>query len=643
MIISKFKNFKSFSTLWLSLGALGVVYGDIGTSPLYAVKEINFHLGIAGRDLLNVLGYISLVIWSLIIIITIKYIILVLRADNEGEGGVFALLALIKGINSKGFAIATLLLLLSVGFLLGDGIITPAISVISAIEGLGIVTSSFHPYVVPITVSILIWLFMIQKKGTAKIGILFGPIITIWFLCLIILGLKQIFIHPEILLAFNPYYAFRFLFTHNPHIIFLVLGSVILVVTGGEALYADIGHFGKLPVRISWLALVFPALIINYLGQGAFLLSDQQLINHNVFFSMVPSWGLIPMVVIATMAAIIASQALITGAFSLIAQGIAMGYIPYLKVVHTHKAHYGQIYIPMVNTLLLVGCLTLVLLFKSSTNLASAYGLAVSYVMLVTTVSVFIIARYLWNWSKIKSILIFLPLGLIDLMFLITNSIKFFEGGYIPLAIGVVFLMVMKIWYWGKHISYRQYQKYATMTMNELIQLKKIAKQQVPKSFIVMTPFAPTNFEHRVPLLSDVLLDRYGLLPHHIIFITIANHNVPYYKEHRFSIYRFYDHKKQGSIISVRINYGFMEQRNIEESLRELSKREDIQIDRDQKNWLVHATRKQLFITPATKQILKLKVRFYQLMYRNSKSADEYFDLGKNTKLSIEVLPVRIG
>jgi KUP system potassium uptake protein len=609
---------------------------------LYAIKEINFHLGADGRNLVTVLGYISLVIWSLIVIITFKYIVLVLRADNEGEGGVFALLALIKGFKGKGIAVATVLLLMSFGFLLGDGIVTPAISVISAIEGLGIVTSAFEPYIVAITVAILLGLFMIQKKGTAKIGIWFGPIIAVWFLCLTWLGLRQIVGHPEVLLAFNPLYAIQFLLAHDGHTIALVLGSVILVVTGGEALYADVGHFGKAPIRISWFALTFPALVLNYLGQGAFLLGDQPLINHNVFFSMVPSWGLIPMVALATLAAIIASQALITGAFSLFAQGIALGYIPYLKVIHTHKAHFGQIYVPLVNTLLLVGCVTLVLVFRSSTHLASAYGLAVAYVMLVTTMAVFFIARYLWRWSELKAWLVFLPLGLIDLAFLITNSLKFIEGGYIPLGVGVVFLIIMQIWYWGKRTSYRQYQKYSSTTIRRLIEIKKKASQQIPKSFIIMTPFGPQVPEHKVPLLCDVLLDRYGMMPHHVVFMTVINHQIPYYKADRFSIYRFYDDRTRGSIIAVRINYGFMEKRDVELALQQLSQREDIQIDRDQNNWLVHVTRKKLFVAPRTHWLIRLGVRFYQLMYQNAKSADEYLDLGKETKLSIEVLPVQI-
>jgi len=313
------------SLIALSVGALGVVFGDIGTSPLYAVKEIVHHLGEAGRSSAEVLGFTSLILWSLTIVIAIKYILLVLSADNDGEGGVFALYALISKIRGKGKLITStlILLLLAVGMLFGDGIITPAISVISAIEGLAVITTNFEPFIVPITIGILTCLFLIQSKGTHSIGKVFGPIIAIWFISLGAIGLTHMVSHPEILLAFNPVYAIRFLFSHELHIILAVLGSVMLVITGGEALYADMGHFGALPIKLSWFTLTFPALILNYLGQGAFLLSDKALVQHNVFYSMVPSWGVTPMVILATAATIIASQALITGAFSLATQSFA--------------------------------------------------------------------------------------------------------------------------------------------------------------------------------------------------------------------------------------------------------------------------------------------------------------------------------
>jgi len=626
----------------ISIATLGVVYGDIGTSPLYAIKEINNHLGAGGRNPANVLGYISLVIWTLIIIITIKYIILVLRADNEGEGGVFALFALLSRLKIKKIVFASFLLLLSVGFLLGDGMITPAISVISAIEGLGIITTAFSSFIVPITVGILLMLFLIQKKGTAKIGIIFGPIIAIWFFSLTLLGITQIINQPEIFLALSPVPAIRFILNNDFRLLLLVLGSVILVITGGEALYADMGHFGKNSIRLSWFGLVFPALVINYLGQGAFLLSNQPLINHNIFYSMVPAWGLMPMVILATLATIIASQALITGAFSLITQGIHLGYLPHLKVIHTHQEHAGQIYVPFVNLSLLAGCIFLVIMFQTSSHLASAYGLAVAYVMFVTTLSILLVARHLWQWSLLKTLLVFSPLLLIDFSLLISNSFKFFSGGYIPLIIGVSILLIMKIWHWGKQITHSKYHKYSSVTMKQLIDFKQHSVVQIPKSFIVMTPYGPKKLNHKIVLLEQILLDRYGLIPKHLTFVTVVVHKVPYYQNNRFKIIRFYDHPEKGSITSIRINYGFMENPQVERELLKLADRSDIHIDQDKKQWLVHVSTMRFFISPETKFLPKLKLRLYQLMYKNSQSTDQYFDLGKDTKLSVEVLPVKL-
>ena len=626
----------------ISIATLGVVYGDIGTSPLYAIKEINNHLGAGGRNPANVLGYISLVIWTLIIIITIKYIILVLRADNEGEGGVFALFALLSRLKIKKIVFASFLLLLSVGFLLGDGMITPAISVISAIEGLGIITTAFSSFIVPITVGILLMLFLIQKKGTAKIGIIFGPIIAIWFFSLTLLGITQIINQPEIFLALSPVPAIRFILNNDFRLLLLVLGSVILVITGGEALYADMGHFGKNSIRLSWFGLVFPALVINYLGQGAFLLSNQPLINHNIFYSMVPAWGLMPMVILATLATIIASQALITGAFSLITQGIHLSYLPHLKVIHTHQEHAGQIYVPFVNLSLLAGCIFLVIMFQTSSHLASAYGLAVAYVMFVTTLSILLVARHLWQWSLLKTLLVFSPLLLIDFSLLISNSFKFFSGGYIPLIIGVSILLIMKIWHWGKQITHSKYHKYSSVTMKQLIDFKQHSVVQIPKSFIVMTPYGPKKLNHKIVLLEQILLDRYGLIPKHLTFVTVVVHKVPYYQNNRFKIIRFYDHPEKGSITSIRINYGFMENPQVERELLKLADRSDIHIDQDKKQWLVHVSTMRFFISPGTKFLPKLKLCLYQLMYKNSQSADQYFDLGKDTKLSVEVLPVKL-
>lgn len=638
--MKRFSNWKS--TAMLSLTALGVVYGDIGTSPLYAIKEIYHHLGAEGRSSENVLGYISLVIWSLSLVIAIKYIIFVLRADNKGEGGVFALFALLNKYKGKSIAIASFLLLLSVGFLFGDGIITPAISVISAVEGLSVITSAFDAFIVPITIIILIGLFMIQKKGTSVIGIFFGPIIAIWFLSLSVLGITQIVQHPEILFALNPYHAMHFMIYQDLKIMMLVLGSVILVITGGEALYADMGHFGKKPIRLSWFTLVFPALILNYLGQGAFLLSNQPIIRNHVFYSMVPNWALIPMVILSTLATIIASQALITGAFSLATQGISLGYIPFLKVKHTHPNHGGQIYVPTINALLLAGCIFLVLQFKTSSNLASAYGLAVSYVMFVTTLSVILVAIKIWKWSTIKALALFTPFLAIDLIFLIANSTKFFDGGYIPVAVGVGVLFIMYIWHWGKKYTHQKYDKYSGFTVNELISLKKKAGQHLPKAMLIMTPFGPTKPNHKVALLEKVVFDQYAIPPKYLYFITVVTHDVPYIKDNRFEIIKFFEDNKKGTIASIRLNYGFMENPNVERDLISLANKKQPQINIGKNEWTIHATTERFFIFPSTNWLKKIKIRIYEIIYRNSKSADQYFGLGNKTRVSIEVLPVHV-
>lgn len=640
--MDKVEKFKS--TALLSLTALGVVYGDIGTSPLYAVKEIYHHLGDSARSHENVLGYISLVLWSLILVISIKYIAFVLRADNKKEGGVFALFALLNNYKGKSIAMVSFLLLLSVGFLFGDGMITPAISVISAIEGLSVITTKLDAFVIPITMAILIGLFMIQKNGTAKIGIFFGPIIVVWFLSLGVLGLSHIVQHPEILFALNPYHAAHFIATHSIKMMMLVLGSVILVITGGEALYADMGHFSKSSIRLSWFALVFPALILNYLGQGAFLLGDQSIIQGNVFYSMVPGWALIPMVILATFATIIASQALITGAFSLVTQGISLGYIPFLKVKHTHKEHGGQIYVPFINAILLAGCLFLVYQFKSSSNLAAAYGLAVSYVMFVTTLSVLFVAMNKWNWSKIKASLIFVPFLIIDVVFLIANSAKFFDGGYIPVAIGFLILIIMLIWNWGKSFTHLKYDKYSGKTVSELIVLKKKAKFQLPKVMAIMSPHSPTKPKHNVALLEQVAYERNGLSPKDLLFITVVNHDVPYIdKKNRFETIVFYESKIKGTIATIRLNYGFMENPNIERDLLDKEHLSHLLINPDFTQWTFYTSSERFYISSSTNLIKKIKIRAYELLHRNSKSADQYFGLGHKARTVIEVYPVQLN
>jgi len=445
--------------LKLSLTALGVVFGDIGTSPLYAIREC-FH-GEYGIDVspANVLGVLSLMFWSLVMIVTFKYLIFVVRADNQGEGGVMALTALIK--SATGQVKNSRLTLVSIGLfaaclLYGDGMITPAISVLSAVEGIRIITPIFIPYVVPVTIIILGGLFLIQRRGTARVGGLFGPVILVWFGVLAVLGFIQIVRSPQVLAAMLPWYGIKFLLINSFHG-FVVLGAVFLVVTGAEALYADMGHFGKRPIRLTWIVLVLPALVLNYFGQGALLLTRPEEAHHP-FYALVPSWAMIPMVVLATLATVIASQAVITGSFSLTRQAIQLGYLPRLRVMHTSASHIGQIYIGPVNWLLMICTIGLVLGFQSSSKLAAAYGVAVTSTMLVTTTLFYVVARQRWGWSRLTAGALAGIFFLVDVPFFSANVSKIFHGAWFPLAIGAIFFTLMLSWEQGRKILANQFK-----------------------------------------------------------------------------------------------------------------------------------------------------------------------------------------
>lgn len=629
-------------TALLALAALGVVYGDIGTSPLYAIKEIFFGHHELARNPENILGVISLVLWALTIIVTFKYVVYVLRADNDGEGGVFALYSLLHKKKGPIILALTTMLILAAGLLFGDGIITPAISVISAVEGLNVATTSFEPYIIPITVAILTGLFAIQNKGTAKIGKVFGPIVGTWFLAIAAIGMSHLLRTPQILEALNPVHAATFLLHHHIHQILLVLGSIMLVVTGGEAMYADMGHFGRRPIRLSWFSVVYPALFLNYLGQGAYLLSGHPIISQNIFFSMVPSWGLYPMIILATMATIIASQALITGAFSLSTQAMSLGLIPYLKTIHTHHEHEGQIYVPFVNWALYIGCVLLVFAFKTSSNLASAYGLAVSGVMLVTTMSMIPIAKYYWSWSWAKALALFVPLAFIDSLFLSANSLKIFQGGYVPLLIGLAVLVIMKTWQWGRQHVKDTYSNIRSMTMSELIKMKKAQQYSLPRSIVIMTPDVIKEKHDHVPFLKQVFVDRYGTLPKHLIFLSVVMHREPHLHSNRYEITKFYDSKTQGSIISVQMNFGFMEEPNVEEMLQGLAEHHEISIDEHPSKWLIHVAQERVYDEEVKNVAKHIRFAFFSFLLRNASTADQYFGLGKNSQLTIESIPVQV-
>ncbi len=633
---------QNFHSLFaLTIGALGVVYGDIGTLPLYAVNEIMFghaHLHLTKE---TILGAISLVLWALTLAISFKYITFVLRADSDGEGGVFALYSLIYRLSKRGIFLITILLILAAGLLFGDGIITPAISVLSAVEGINVATSAFQSYTVPLTIGILTLLFAIQSKGTHHVGKIFGPVVILWFLAIGIIGFMHVSKFPEILLAFNPVWAIHFLTSHSLHEVFTVLGSVMLVITGGEAMYADMGHFGKLPIRLSWFIMVYPALMLNYLGQGAYILGGQQIVGNNLFYSTVPQGFLYPMVVLATLATVIASQALISGCFSLMSQAITLGLFPYMKIKHTHYHHEGQIYIPTINWVLYVGCVLLVIGFGSSSRLASAYGLAVSGVMFMTSITLFFIARYYWKWSRFQTLLFFLPLTFIDFIFLSANSLKILEGGFIPLIIGFCCMCIMLIWRWGRKKISNTYNSIHTMTVKELIQIRKKTEAISSKSIVILTPQLVRSAEDRIPLLKQLIWERYGILPMHTIFLTIVVQKTPHMHHERFHIYNLYNQGENGSIVSVQVNFGFMEELNIETVLEDLAKRHLVHISENPSKWIIEALHERIHAESKMGFLSRIKFHIFHLFSKVAATADQYFGLGDEIHLSVEVIPVR--
>jgi len=440
----------------LTLAALGVVFGDIGTSPLYTMKEV-FSVGVHPVPLneVNMFGILSLIVWALIMVVSVKYVAFIMRADNRGEGGIMALLALASH-NAAGDAkkqhTIMLLGILGACMFYADGMITPAISVLSAVEGLEVAAPVLHPLILPVTLLVLFILFWAQNKGTALVGAFFGPIMLLWFTVLGVLGIQGIMQNPSILQALNPIYAFNF-FSVSPWIAFVALGAVVLAVTGAEALYADMGHFGPFPIRLAWFGFVLPALILNYFGQGALILQDPETVK-NPFYLLAPEWMLYPLIVLATMAAVIASQAVITGAFSVSRQALQLGYLPRMHVAHTSESEEGQIYMPRVNWGLMLGVMALVLSFKSSGNLAAAYGIAVTGDMVITTLLAGIVFHHIWGWSKLRTGMLVALFLVVDVAFFSANVLKIPDGGWVPLVIGIFIFTLMLTWKTGRNMLY---------------------------------------------------------------------------------------------------------------------------------------------------------------------------------------------
>ena len=507
----------------LTLGALGVVYGDIGTSPLYALKEV-FHGGHVAATADNILGVLSLIFWTMTIIVSVKYVVLILRADNNGEGGLIAMLALATTAVKDKPRLRSLLMtvgLFGTAIFYGDGVITPAISVLSAVEGLEIAAPSLHEAVIPITLMVLAGLFAVQRFGTGGIGKFFGPITLVWFIVLVALGLPHILANPSVLVALNPAYALAF-FTHNPLVAFVGLGAVVLCVTGGEALYADMGHFGKQPIRIAWFSFVMPALVVNYFGQGAMLLNDPQAVD-NPFYKMAPGWAQLPLVVLATAATVIASQALITAAFSVTKQAIQLGILPRMAIRHTSVRDTGQIYVPFVNWGLFVFIVLAVGLFKTSSNLASAYGIAVTLDMSITTVMTFFVIRFGWKYPLLPSLLATGFFFIIDITFFASNMLKLIAGGWFPIVIGIGMFTLMVTWVRGRALMSAKLRDDAIDLTSFLEAVFVSPPTRVDGTAVFLSGdigLTPNALLHN--LKHNKVLHEYNL------FVTVKHHEVPW-------------------------------------------------------------------------------------------------------------------
>jgi KUP system potassium uptake protein len=544
--------------LGLTVGSIGVVYGDIGTSPLYALRVAVLASiepgGMVNREAM--FGVLSLILWALIVTVTLKYVIVLLRADNHGEGGTLALMALAQRAVRKGANAIVLCGIISAALFYGDAMITPALSVLSAIEGLKIATPAFDPYIVSLTMAVLIVLFAVQSRGTARVAAFFGPIMVIWFVVIAAAGVAHVATRPEILLAFNPYYAGVFLVNHGK-IGLVTLGAVFLAVTGAEALYADLGHFGRKPIQAAWLALVLPALALNYLGQGALVLNDPKALE-SPFFLLFPDWALLPMVGLATVATVIASQAVISGAYSLSQQAIQLGLLPRMEIRHTSEAHYGQIYAPRVNALLLFGVLMLVALFRSSGALASAYGIAVSGTMVVTGMMAIVVVWKVWRWSPLAAVALILPFLCIDVIFLSANMLKVVEGGWVPLALGTMLMVVMYTWRRGTRLLYEKTRRLETPLEALVAMLEKKPPARVPGTAVFLTSdptSAPTALMHS--------LKHYKVLHEKNVILTIQTAPTPRVDSaDRVRIERVGD-----TFTRVMLRFGFMEMPNVPKAL----------------------------------------------------------------------------
>jgi KUP system potassium uptake protein len=605
----------------LALGAIGVVFGDIGTSPLYALKESFVGHHPLPVDRVHVFGVLSLIFWTLMMIVTVKYVLIVMRAHNKGEGGSLALLALIsRKLSGKKWTAGIVMLgVLATALFYGDAMITPAISVLSAVEGLTVVQASLQPLVIPISVGILIALFLIQKRGTAQVGAIFGPIILIYFATLATLGAINIAQHPEIVAILNPYWAFNF-FAIDPHLAFLALGSVVLAVTGAETLYADMGHFGRKAVAVSWLYVALPCLMLNYMGQGALLL-DNPAAAENPFFLMAPEWARLPLIFLATFATIIASQAVISGAFSVTQQAVQLGFLPRLKIMHTSAKAVGQIYIPAVNWGLLAFVVMLVLGFRSSSNLAAAYGIAVTGTMFITACMIGILTFKVWRWNPWLAGLVTGTFLLVDGAYFASNLTKIPDGGWFPLLVGLIAFTFLTTWATGRRIL-REQMRESSMPLDVFIKSSKSSVHRVPGTAVFMAA-DPSGVPHA--LLHNMKHNK--VLHERVMILTVLIADVPYVDEER----RIEVQDLGEDFWRIVLHYGFMQEIDVPAAMARVDQCGPAFRPMDTSFFLGRQT-----LIPSTRPGMAIwREHLFAWMVRNSESAMEFFKLPTNRVIEL--------
>ncbi len=603
----------------LSLGALGVVYGDIGTSPLYAFKEAFNPAHSLGFNPANIYGVLSLIFWGLTIIVTVKYVGLALRADNEGEGGILALMALVMRrypAPSRGRVLAVALGLIGAAMFYGDSIITPAISVLSAIEGTAVATPLLQDAVIPLTAAILVGLFLVQKRGTALVGAYFGPVMMLWFAALGVLGLTHIVIHPDVLRALNPWWGVD-MFLREPRLALFLLGAVFLTLTGGEALYADMGHFGRLPIRRAWLGVVMPGLLLNYFGQGALVLANPAA-GKNPFFYMAPSWALWPLVVLATLATVIASQAVISGAYSMTTQAIKLGYLPRMRVLFTNERNQGQIYVPFINWTMLLFVLALVMAFRSSDNLAAAYGIAVNITMVTTTVFLWMVAPQRWGWSTRRANLVFLPLALVEVLFLASNSLKVDHGGWFPLVFGAAVYTLLSTWKRGRSLLKRQLQEHALNLKDFVHSLSTYPPTRVEGTAIYLTPNAET-----VPHALLHNLKHNKVLHERVVFLSAQAADVPHVGPDQGIDLR----PMEEGIYLLHVRYGFKDEPDIQKLLKDCERLSGLEFHLMETSFFLA---RQTIVPSKIPGMALWREVLFSWMSRNAQEASDYFRIPPN-------------